>query len=110
MQVERDEILSLLGPKAVAGRGGATEFVMPDTTRRARIELGEDGAIYADVTEGLEGDATEVVVLRVVPDPDGNGLEATGVDGSGESSEPRDPRSVAAAWRRLVNPMQAVRA
>jgi len=109
MLVEREEILTLLGPKASALAGGATEFVLPDSTRRARIEVAEDGGIYADVTEGLDGEVTEVVVLRAVPDPEGNGLDATGQDGSGEASEPRDPRAAAAAWRRLVNPMQAVR-
>ena len=110
MLVEREEILKLLGPKAGALPGTFVEFVLPDSTRRARVELAQDGGIYADVTEDLEGEASEVVVLRASPDPGGDGLLASGVDGSGEASDSRDPRAVAAAWRRLVNPMQAVRA
>lgn len=109
MLVEREEILTLLGPKAGVVPGSSLDFVLPDTTRRARIQLDPDGSIYADVTEDVGEDPSEVVVLRVEPSPDG-AMSAFGRDRSGEASDPNDPRSAAAAWRRLVNPMTAVRA
>lgn len=109
MLVERDEILSLLGPKATGAPGSSVSFVLAGTTRRARFEVGRDGGIYADVTEDVGEDASEVVTLRVEQSPDG-ASSATGRDLSGEASDPYDPRSAAAAWRRLVNPMTAVSA
>jgi hypothetical protein len=90
MLVEREEILSLLGPKAAGGPGSAVSFVLAGTTRRARFEVGRDGTIYADVTEDIGEDASEVVTLRVEQSPDG-ASSATGRDLSGEASDPNDP-------------------
>ncbi len=87
---------------------GGFRQIMEDGPRRATITI-VGQFISANLVELIDGDdAIPIVNIDGRYDEEDDSFSVTGEDASGESSEPRDPRSAASIWRRLTREMTVV--
>ncbi|AOG03008.1 hypothetical protein BSY19_5053 (plasmid) [Bosea sp. RAC05] len=113
MVLGRMELYELLGLDNVDLKTldpGGFRQIMEDGPRRATITI-VGRFISANLVELVDGDdAIPIVNLDGRYDAEDDSFLVTGEDASGESSEPRDPRSAASIWRRLTRGMPVITA
>lgn len=105
LDIEREELLGLLGPKGAVAEGQSRSYFLPGSRRKSSVSWDATG-LRAEVVVEVDGDGSErVVYLEGEYDPESDSFFTLGRDSSGESGDDGDPRAAAVAWRRMTAPM-----